>query len=352
MAGPDPNWYIRSSLNFGGKSKARRWGLSLVAPVWLWACSSGASLEPVPDPPELPAHCMNGRRDPMESGVDCGGDDCARCGTGDTCIRASDCAQGVCRDGACQDARCGNEKLDVGESDVDCGGTLCQPCETDRVCAGWHDCASSSCVDGRCAAPACDDEILNGDEQDVDCGGSCVGCQPGALCQSASDCESLLCEDGRCSHACPKGSADCDGDYANGCETDTTKDPLHCGACAKPCDLSNAEPECVGGACRIQSCAAGFSDCNGEAGDGCEVDIARDPKNCGACDDACSENHAVADCRDGRCALTCEPGFDDCDHDDTTGCEVSIATDGANCGRCGSQCNAGAVCSAGECTPR
>ena len=221
-----------------------------MAPLWLWACSSEPIPEPVPDPPELPAHCMNGRRDSAESGVDCGGEDCARCGTGDTCIRASDCAQGVCSEGFCQDARCGNQKLDTGESDVDCGGSLCQPCGTNSLCTGSSDCTSHICVEKRCLAPSCTDAVLNGDEVDVDCGGSCAGCQPGATCQNPNDCASFLCQNGRCSHACPEGSADCDSDYANGCETDTTSDPLQCGACSKPCALANAEPECVDSACQ------------------------------------------------------------------------------------------------------
>src|SRR5262245_16041626 len=55
------------------------------------------------------------------------------------------------------------------------------------------------------------------------------------------------------------------------------------------------------------------------------VDLQRDPMSCGACDKACP---AVANgtpaCGKGACAIgTCNPNFDDCDHDVTNGCEAN-----------------------------
>lgn len=45
---------------------------------------------------------------------------------------------------------------------------------------------------------------------------------------------------------CPTGKGDCDGVASNGCETDTTSDPAHCGACNTPCD----------GFCQSSKCSA------------------------------------------------------------------------------------------------
>jgi hypothetical protein len=89
-------------------------------------CLSG---EPAPT-------CNDGIQNGNETGVDCGGPDCAPCAT--------------CNDGV----QNGNE------TGVDCGGPDCVPCAT------------------------CNDGIQNGDETGVDCGGSCPACPTG--CQDNS----------------------------------------------------------------------------------------------------------------------------------------------------------------------
>lgn len=285
--------------------------------------------------------------------MDCGGGECKLCDIGDTCVRATDCKQGTCVGEFCQDARCGNGMRDKGEADVDCGGFLCRPCRPGGICENPGDCDSGVCQDTRCAVPSCSDGTLNGDEIALDCGGDCPGCAPGTPCRNPSDCSSGACESARCTHSCDENEADCDGEFGNACETNIATDPLHCGACATPCQPPNTVPECVDGVCGFSVCEPGFADCNEDKSDGCEVDIARDPKNCGACASACSENHAMADCRDGTCALTCDPGYDDCDHADTNGCETSLADDIDNCGHCGTTCPSEAerppVCRASVC---
>jgi hypothetical protein len=253
----------------------------------------------------------------------------------------------------CQDARCGNGVHDTGEADVDCGGYLCRPCKPGADCENASDCDSGVCLERTCAEPSCADGTLNGDEIALDCGGSCEGCAPGTPCRNPGDCASGSCASARCTHSCDEGRADCDGDYGNACETDTASDPLHCGACATQCQPPNALPTCAAGACGFSACEPGFEDCNEDPSDGCEVDVARDPKNCGGCGSACSENHAMADCRDGTCALTCDYGYADCDRLDTTGCEVSLDDDVDNCGHCGTHCpsegDRAPNCRAGSC---
>lgn len=47
-------------------------------------------------------------------------------------------------------------------------------------------------------------------------------------------------------NVCAPGTADCDHEYANGCETAISVDPSNCGTCGVACSVSEA---CVAGAC-------------------------------------------------------------------------------------------------------
>ena len=49
----------------------------------------------------------------------------------------------------------------------------------------------------------------------------------------------------------------------------------------------------------------------------------------GACNNKCGQN---AQCDNGAC--TCQPGFRNCDGDWSTGCEVDIRNNNANCDGC------------------
>ncbi len=99
-------------------------------------------------------------------------------------------------------------------------------------------------------------------------------------------------------------------------------------------------------------CAPGFADCNGNAADGCETDLAT-LGNCGACGAVCALPHASTSCVDGACQLAaCDPGSFDCDGDAANGCEPTPCDDGAHCGDggdCESQVCVGGVCAAPAC---
>ena len=149
--------------------------------------------------------------------------------------------------------------------------------------------------------------------------------------------------------SCPTATADCDGDAANGCETDLRSDAAHCGAC----DLSCANADCV---CRegkrVQQCRPGRADCDGSAANGCEVDLSTDQRNCGACGRTChtmGHDAVTATCNAGRCEITCRyhpyPQID-CDHNADNGCETQAWTDNENCGMCGRRC----ACDQGNCS--
>ena len=89
---------------------------------------------------------------------------------------------------------------------------------------------------------------------------------------------------------CAAGTADCDHDGLDGCETDITT-LQNCGGCGNVCNLPNAAPACVDGACTVGSCNPGYSDCDGNPANGCE------PLPCGD-GQHCTVN---ADCRGGFC---------------------------------------------------
>ena len=96
-------------------------------------------------------------------------------------------------------------------------------------------------------------------------------------------------------------------------------------------------------------CEALKADCDGDDDNGCEVDIAVDQQNCGRCGSVCADGpRSSATCSGGVCKLTCEQGFSDCDKNVANGCEADTRIDDANCGLCGNSCG-GAGCVDGAC---
>ncbi|SER31446.1 cohesin domain-containing protein [Neolewinella agarilytica] len=108
--------------------------------------------------------CNDGIQNGNETGVDCGGPDCAACST---------CSDGV---------QNGNE------TGVDCGGPDCAACPptcSDGIQNGNEtgvDCGGPDCP----ACPTCNDGIQNGNETGVDCGGSCAPCTTDMECGEGS----------------------------------------------------------------------------------------------------------------------------------------------------------------------
>jgi hypothetical protein len=66
---------------------------------------------------------------------------------------------------------------------------------------------------------------------------------------------------------------DCNLEAADGCETNLATNVLHCGLCNNECDLSNAVESCEDSACAILSCDANFIDSDGEVDNGCETAV-------------------------------------------------------------------------------
>jgi hypothetical protein len=113
-------------------------------------------------------------------------------------------------------------------------------------------------------------------------------------------------------------------------------------AACGPCHLPHASSRCDDGKCVIETCDAGFEDCNLVPDDGCEVSLLTDVFHCGACGRECSDLHVLSrECMAGVCVSTCAPGFGNCERpgqgpDD--GCERAVSMDNANCGSCGNSC--------------
>lgn len=88
------------------------------------------------------------------------------------------------------------------------------------------------------------------------------------------------------------------------------------------------------GACGL-SCNAGYANCNGASGDGCEVNTSNDAANCGGCGNACpARANASRTCSMSSCGFACTDGFGNCNGSDADGCEQRLDVAG-NCGACG-----------------
>lgn len=134
---------------------------------------------------------------------------------------------------------------------------------------------------------------------------------------------------------------------------DTATDPMNCGGCNAACSLAGAMTYgCSNGTCAILMCQPGFGDCDKDPKNGCEVDLTRDPANCGACMNVCKPaNVGAARCVMSACGYDrCNDGYKDCDGDAANGCETGVQTDVKNCGACANACNGNVPqCLTGDC---
>ncbi len=142
--------------------------------------------------------------------------------------------------------------------------------------------------------------------------------------------------------ACKPGYTDCDGDPSNGCEVNLQTDVNHCGSCATKCNSDFAQAACQSGKCAIVSCETGHQDCDKLASTGCEVDTTSSSSHCGDCSTSCSYAHATPLCTNSVCAMgACADGWGDCNADPTDGCETNVKGDSVDhCGACATPCAA------------
>ncbi|MDO9017600.1 MAG: hypothetical protein Q7V43_11865 [Myxococcales bacterium] len=282
---------------------------------------------------------------------------CVECVVDEHCPAGLLCVGNVCVSG-CTEARpcpgllqcCTGACIDTVSNVASCGacGVRCSVPNANAACQ------NGMCAVGTCIAPFgdCDRAPGNGCEVNTlmateHCGGCGLACP--ARPNAASRCDA-----GRCAFACNPGFGDCDGNADNGCEVDLRRDPTHCGQCTTACNPPNATPACVDGACAVGACATGFGDCDANPTNGCEVALADTVAHCGRCANRCAARpNAFPGCLGGECFTSCVMGYQDCDGVAENGCEVDARGDLGNCGGCGRRCapsNATGACATGRCT--
>lgn len=182
---------------------------------------------------------------------------------------------------------------------------------------------------------------------------------PPGGCNTVADCDPVanghaICSASTCViDSCDAGYANCDMNYSTGCETDIDTSMMNCGGCSQECAPDHATGQCSGGTCMLSFCDPGYGDCDLDISNGCEVNTSSDVQNCGTCNAVCSVPNATPTCLAGGCAVdSCNVGYSDCDSQAGNGCEVNTNSDPVNCGVCNNLCPPFAPnCVFGSCTP-
>jgi hypothetical protein len=255
---------------------------------------------------------------------------------------------------------------------ADCNGNAADGCEANLLTSTRH-CGAcgvaclpgETCANGQCTCGSLGSRCPG---SQVCCGGTCRNLEGdvnncgacGHVCPTIAN-AMAVCSSGVCSYICTPPFANCDGSSANGCETNTSNNVSHCGACGNVCSFPNATAVCIGGDCHIGACHAGFGNCDNNDGNGCETDLLTDENNCGQCSYVCGSGET---CTNGQCLCGTNPGCADgqvcsngiCCPFGTTNCNNAcvdlLGNDMNNCGGCGVVCsrlNADAACIAGNC---
>ncbi len=304
-------------------------------------CSNGAASVSCP---QGSMNCNGICVDPTHDNAHCGS--CPNgCVAGTTCKPTA--GAGGVTTGTCQtDCATSLSACTTGCRDTQTDNANCGSCG--HACVAGFNCVSGTCTVAcqanlsSCPQPggtqACKD-LMNDPTNCGQCGG--IGgtkpCDPGQICQAGS-----------CVLTCPSTLATCGGTCTN-----TQYDPANCGGCGKGCGpYAHAQAACGAGSCELV-CNGNFADCDQSAVNGCETDLSSDPAHCGGCLNACKiADNAAGTCTASACGLSCKPNFENCDADSSNGCEASLLSDAAHCGSCGISCSgATPFCSNGLCAP-
>ncbi|MFT3770417.1 MAG: FG-GAP-like repeat-containing protein [Minicystis sp.] len=287
---------------------------------------------------------------------------CAPGFTGQNCqINIDDCAGNPCQNGgACTDGvngyTCACAPGFTGQNcQTDIDECAPAPCQNGGICtnqinaytcacpAGFtgqnceiniDDCAGNPCVNGSCSdgvngyTCACSPG-WTGQNCDVDIDECATNaCQNGSVCVDGVNGYTCACPPGFTGAFCETNIDDCAGG---------------------PCQNGGTCTDGVNG--YTCACAPGYT------GSNCQIDIndcAPNPcQNGGTCTDGvnaytcqCPSGFSGTNC---QTALGCSAGLADCDGNPANGCEVILASNAANCGACGNPCAAGQICTQSTC---
>ncbi len=272
--------------------------------------------------------------------------DCGSCAAGQTCGGGG--TANTCGTGTCAAKTCAQVGASCGFVSDGCSAALnCGSCSGSNVCGGAGKPNQCGCTPKTCsqlgiscgsADNGCGGTVSCGSCPDGEsCGGGGTPGQCGCTCSAPNATSS--CSAGKCSIVkCQVGWADCDGDVVNGCETDIRTNLNNCGICGKSCAYDNADALCTGGSCVLGPCHNGFANCDGAAANGCETDTTNDPKHCGSCSTVCEAANGTPDCAGGNCGVACNPGWGDCNSSVADGCETDLTSSLDHCGTCATNC--------------
>jgi len=224
---------------------------------------------------------------------------------------------------------CGAQCADLTSSVNNCGSCT-NVCPT--VANGEEKCVQSACTfECRKGFHACGASCAS-DTSPLTCGSQCTPC-------TAPPNGQATCAGGACSFTCSKGFHKC------GTQCVSDSDPATCGGSCTPCAvIGNAIATCDGKKCGFE-CSPGYHACGAACASNDAV------ATCGAsCTPCATPANATAACNGSSCGFSCKAGFGNCDTNASNGCEVNLANDPLNCGACGESCN-GSACHNGVCDP-
>ncbi len=304
-------------------------------------------------------------------------DHCGACGN--QCHAFEYCVHGECASLCSAEyglAVCGENCVDLTQNHL----ISCDTCQI-NWCDADHDMATNGCE-----ASA---EYLH---QNADCATCAAGfCDLDQNASNGCEADMTVLHLSSCD-ACAPGWCDADNDLTNGCEDEASTSTVNCGTCGHACEIGE---KCYHGQCRQcpldqtgcgencvdltplhwtdcdGTCVAGYADCDNEASNGCETNIASDSLNCGACgqecrpEDTCDAGTCTMPCRSYEtpcdnecvnltqrhwtdCSGTCMPDHADCDGDPVNGCETDLLNNHDHCGTCNNACGE-ASCLSGTC---
>jgi hypothetical protein len=202
---------------------------------------------------------------------------------------------GACRIGACNAgyADCNMTATDGCEANLNADASNCGACG--RACGGAQVCLAGSCVE-RCPSgqTSCGGACTNTAFDPNHCGACGRACP--IVPNTLRACASGVCVPG----VCAPGFSDCNRNAVDGCEVAVGTDPTNCGACGSVCNVANGTSVCRDGACGFGACNAGFASCDGNDANGCETNLQTTSAHCGACGSSCSGGQI---CRDSACVM-------------------------------------------------